>query len=50
MTADPQPTLPDPRTANDDERPEGEPAANEGRSATTPVEGADDAPTEGSPG
>jgi hypothetical protein len=45
---DPQPTLPDPRTANDDERPDGEPA-NEGRSATTPVEGADDARDPGSP-
>jgi hypothetical protein len=48
MNADPQPTLPDPRTANDDERSAGEPA-NEGRSATAPVEGADDAPRDGSP-
>ena len=39
MTADPQPQ-PDPRTANDDE----EPATNEGRSATAPAEGGDDAP------
>lgn len=45
MIADPQPTLPDPRTADDDE-----PIAD-GRSATAPAEGADDAPGEqpGSP-
>lgn len=36
MTADPQPTLPDPRTADDDEE-------ADGRSATAPAEGADDA-------
>ena len=42
--SDPQPTLPDPRTADDDE-----PATNEGRSATTPAEGANDAPAQGSP-
>ena len=40
---DPQPTLPDPRTANDDEGSEGHPS-NEGRSATEPAEGADDTP------
>lgn len=39
MTADPQPTLPDPRTANDDE------VANKGQSATAPAEGGDDAPS-----
>ena len=33
---DPQPTLPDPRTANDDEQ------EADGRSATTPAEGGDD--------
>ena len=45
MTADPRPTVPDPRTANDDE------PANDGHSATTPAEGADDEPGEnpGSP-
>ena len=50
MTADPQPTLPDPRTANDDE-PSGRDPGNEGRSATAPVEGGDDTPGtgEGSP-
>ena len=42
MTADPQPTVPDPRTANDDE------PANDGQSATTPAEGADDEPGESS--
>lgn len=45
MTTDPPPTLPDPRTANDDE------PANQGRSATEPAEGADDEATQtaGSP-
>ncbi|WP_419808673.1 hypothetical protein [Sphingomonas sp.] len=38
MTADPQPTLPDPRTANDDED------LGDGRSAPAPAEGADDEP------
>ena len=41
MTADPQPTLPDPRTAHDAD----EDATNEGRSASAPAEGADDAGT-----
>ena len=36
MTTDPQPTLPDPRTANDEE-------AADGRSATAPAEGDDSA-------
>ena len=39
MTADPQPTAPD----------HDEDATNRGRSATTPVEGEDDAPDPGSP-
>ena len=39
MTVDPHPTLPDPRTANENEK-----QANDGRSATAPAEGADDEP------
>lgn len=42
MSADPQPTLPDPRTADDDEPP------NDGRSAPAPAEGGDDSPSRGS--